>query len=87
MDLYTIGGGEIVYEVLKAVALCLNGGSGMLTAMLRIGGFTGVFMVYYMILYGNPVQILRTWGMPVLLMTNMLFLPTSTVRRFDAESL
>jgi hypothetical protein len=38
MDLYTIGGGEIVYEVLKAVALCLNGGSGTLTAMLRIGG-------------------------------------------------
>ncbi|MDR2781492.1 MAG: conjugal transfer protein TraG N-terminal domain-containing protein [Holosporaceae bacterium] len=43
MDLYTIGGGEIVYEVLKAVALCLNGGSGTLTAMLRIGGFTGAF--------------------------------------------
>jgi conjugal transfer mating pair stabilization protein TraG len=79
MDVYTIGGGEIVYEVLKAVALCLNGGGGTLTALLRIGGFAGAFIVYYMILYGSPQQILRTWGIPVLLMTNMLFLPTSTV--------
>jgi conjugal transfer mating pair stabilization protein TraG len=64
--------------------MCLNGGSGTLTAMLRIGGLVGAFMVYYMILYGNPMQILKTWGMPVLLMTNMLFLPTSTVWIKDA---
>lgn len=35
MEVYSIGGGEILYEVLKSVALCLNGGSGTLTAMLR----------------------------------------------------
>lgn len=79
MDIYSIGGGEIVYEVLKAVALCLNGGSGTLQAMLRIGGFAGAFIVYYMILYGSPVEVFKTWGVPVLLLTNMLFLPTSTV--------
>lgn len=79
MDIYSIGGGEIVYEVLKAVALCLNGGSGTLQAMLRIGGFAGAFIVYYMILYGSPIEVFKTWGVPVLLLTNMLFLPTSTV--------
>lgn len=79
MDVYSIGGGEIVYEVLKAVALCLNGGSGTLQALFRIGGFCGVFMVYYMILYGNPLEILKRWALPVLMMTNLLFLPTTTV--------
>lgn len=79
MDIYTIGGGEIVYEVLKAVAMCLNGGSGTLQALLRMGGFTGAFIVYYMILYGNIEQIIKTWGIPVLLITNMLFVPTTSV--------
>lgn len=79
MDVYSIGGGEIIYEVLKAVALYLNGGNGSLEAMLRIGGFIGAFIVYYMILYGSPKEIIRTWGIPVLFITNMLFVPTSTV--------
>lgn len=79
MDIYTIGSGEIVYEVLKAVAMCLNGGSGTLQALLRMGGFTGAFIVYYMILYGNIEQIIKTWGIPVLLITNMLFVPTTSV--------
>jgi conjugal transfer mating pair stabilization protein TraG len=30
-------------------------------------------------LYGSPVEILKTWGIPVLVITNMLFLPTDTV--------
>ena len=36
MEVYSIGGGEIVYGVLKAVATCLNGGSGTLEAMFKI---------------------------------------------------
>ncbi len=79
MDIYTIGGGEIVYEVLKAVALCLNGGGGTLDALLRIGGMSGIFLVYYMILYGHPQEIIKSWGAPVLLLTNMLFVPQATV--------
>lgn len=79
MDVYTIGGGEIVYEVLKAVAMCLNGGSGTLQALLRIGGFFGAFIVYYLILYGSPTEVFKNWGMPVILITTMLFVPTSTV--------
>ena len=79
MEVYTIGGGEIVYEVLKAVAMCLNGGSGTLQTLLRIGGLSGAFIVYYLILYGNPLEVFKNWGMPVLLVTTMLFIPTSTV--------
>ena len=83
MEIYSIGGGEIVYEVLKAVTLCLNGGSGLMTAMLRIGGFVGAFIAYYMILYGNPMQVFKSWGVPVLLIMNVLFLPTSSVYVID----
>lgn len=79
MEVYSIGGGEILYEVLKSVALCLNGGSGTLTAMLRIGGLCGVFIAYYIILYKNPLEVVRTWGLPVLMMVNLLFVPTTTV--------
>lgn len=79
MEIYSIGGGEIVYEILKAVALCLNGGSGSLTAMLRIGGFCGVFIAYYMILYSSPFEVFRAWGLPVLIMVNLIFVPTTTV--------
>ena len=59
MEVYTIGSGEIVFEVLKAVSLCLNGGSGLLQAMFTIGGFSGVFIVYYIILYGNIQEVIK----------------------------
>lgn len=36
-DIYTIGGGEIIYGVLNAVSLLLNGGSGTLRALITIG--------------------------------------------------
>ena len=32
-----------------------------------------------MILYRSPLEVFRTWGLPVLLMTNMLFVPEITV--------
>lgn len=79
MEVYSIGGGEILYEVLKSVALCLNGGSGTLAAMLRIGGLCGAFIAYYIILYKNPLEVIRTWGLPVLMMVNLLFVPTTTI--------
>ena len=79
MIVYTIGGGEIVFNIMQAVALCLNGGSGLLDALLRIGGLCGVFMAYYVILYGSPWEIIKSWGLPVLLIMNMLFVPSTTV--------
>ena len=49
MVIYTIGGGEIIYNIMQAVALCLNGGSGLLDALPRIGGLCGAFIAYYII--------------------------------------
>lgn len=79
MDIYTIGGGEIVYEILNAVARCLNGGQGTLQALLRIGGFSGIIVVYFMMIYGSTMEILKRWALPVLLVTNVMFVPQTTV--------
>ena len=79
MTIYTIGGGEIIYNIMQAVALCLNGGSGLLDALLRIGGLCGTFIAYYIILYGSPWEIFKSWGLPVLLIMNLLFVPSTTV--------
>ncbi len=79
MIVYTIGGGEIVFNIMQAVALCLNGGSGLLDALLRIGGLCGAFIAYYIILYGSPWEIIKSWGLPVLLIMNMLFVPSTTI--------
>jgi hypothetical protein len=47
MDIYSIGGGEIVYEVLSAVVRCLHGNDrSLLQASLRIGMIVGAFMLY-----------------------------------------
>ena len=79
MTVYTIGGGEIIYNIMQAVALCLNGGSGLLDALLRIGGLCGAFIAYYIILYGSPWEIFKSWGLPVLLIMHMFFVPSTTV--------
>ena len=83
MTVYTIGGGEIIYNIMQAVALCLNGGSGLLEALLRIGGLCGAFIAYYIILYGSPWEIIKSWGLPVLLIMNLLFVPSTTVKVED----
>lgn len=79
MTVYTIGGGEIIYNIMQAVALCLNGGGGLLNAFLRIGGLVGAFIAYYIILYGSPWEIIKSWGLPVLLIMHMFFVPSTTV--------
>lgn len=83
MVIYTIGGGEIIYNIMQAVALCLNGGGGLLDALLRIGGLCGAFIAYYIILYGSPWEIFKSWGLPVLLIMNLLFVPSTTVKVED----
>jgi conjugal transfer mating pair stabilization protein TraG len=86
MDIYTIGGGEIVYKVLQAVSLCLNGGSGVLQAMLTIGGISGIFMVYFFLLCGNIEQMLKTWVLPMTVMLHLLFVPQTAVWVHDEVS-
>ncbi len=38
VDIYTIGGGEIIYQVLSAVTLLLNGNGGIFHALVTICG-------------------------------------------------
>ena len=37
MTVYTIGGGEIIFNIMQAVALCLNGGGGQFGGSLSGG--------------------------------------------------
>lgn len=62
LDIYTIGGGEIIYEVLKAVSLCLNGGQGVLHGLIRIGSVSGLFIIYYMFVMRNVEYVVKKWG-------------------------
>ena len=79
LDIYTIGGGEIIHETLKAVSLCLNGGQGVLQGLIRIGGISGIFVIYYMFVVGNVEYIMKKWAIPMTLMLSFLFVPQTTV--------
>ena len=85
-DINTIGGGEIIYEVLKAVSLLLNGGSGTLRALICIGTVSGLFLVYYMFVLGNIEYIAKKWGIPLTLMLSFFFVPQTTVWVHDEVS-
>lgn len=86
LDIYTIGGGEIIYETLKAVSLCLNGGQGVLQGLIRIGGISGIFIIYYMFVVGNVEYIIKKWAIPMTLMISFLFVPQTSVWVHDEVS-
>ena len=80
MDIYSIGGGEIVYEVLSAVARCLCGNnSSLLQGSLRIGMIVGAFMLYMSVITNNWAEIVKTWMAPIAFIMYVFFLPTTTV--------
>ena len=80
MDIYSIGGGEIVYEVLSAVVRCLGGSNGsLLQASLRIGMIVGAFMLYMSVITNNWAEIVKTWMAPIAFIMYTFFLPTTTV--------
>ena len=84
--IYTIGGGEIIYGVLNAVSLLLNGGSGTLRALITIGAVSGVFVIYYMFVLGNIEYIAKKWAIPLTLMLSFFFVPQTTVWVHDEVS-
>ena len=86
LDIYTIGGGEIIYETLKAVSLCLNGGQGVLQGLIRIGAISGLFIIYYMFVMRDVEYIAKKWGIPVSMMLSFLFVPQTTVWVHDDVS-
>ena len=80
LDIYSIGGGEIVYEVLHAVVRCLHGNNGsLLQASLRIGMIVGAFMLYMSVITNNWAEIFKTWMAPIAFIMYCFFLPTTTV--------
>ena len=79
MTVYTIGGGEIIYNIMQAVALCLNGGQGMMEALLRISGMMSAFMVIFMLAFSQFDKVLKTWALPIILIVNVIFVPSTTV--------
>ena len=86
VGIYTIGGGEIIYGVLNAVSLLLNGGSGTLRALITIGAVSGVFVIYYMFVLGNIEYIAKKWATPLTIMLSFFFVPQTTVWVHDEVS-
>ncbi len=83
MTVYTIGGGEIIYNIMQAVALCLNGGQGMMEALLRISGMMSALMVIFMLAFSQFDKVLKTWALPIILIVNVIFVPSTTVKVED----
>ncbi len=84
--IYTIGGGEIIYGVLNAVDLLLNGGSGTLRALITIGAVSGVFVIYYMLVLGNIEYIAKKWAIPLTVMLSFFFVPQTKIWVHDEVS-
>ena len=86
VDIYAIGGGEIIYQVLSAVTLLLNGNGGILHALVTIGASMAVILVYFLCLAGSVEYILKHWALPLGFMMSFLFVPTTTVWVHDEVS-
>ncbi len=86
MVVYSIGGGELIYEILNAVTMCLNENGNFIHGLIAIGGLVGAFIAYCMIIYGNFIEVVRKWGVPALFIMNMVFVPTTDVMVVDTIS-
>ncbi|MBP9752209.1 MAG: conjugal transfer protein TraG N-terminal domain-containing protein [Proteobacteria bacterium] len=79
-EIYTCGNGEILKGVFDAIAMCLNGHSGTLYEPLkRIGLIMGAFWAAIYALFGDQVKVLTHWIMPMVAISNLLFVPTTEV--------
>lgn len=79
-EIYTFGNGEILKGVFDAIAMCLNGHSGTLFEPLkRIGFIVGTFWAAIYALFGEHVKIFTHWILPMIVVINLLFVPTTSV--------
>lgn len=85
-DIYAIGGGELIYKVLSAVTLLLNGGGGILHALTTIGISMAAILVYFLCLSGTVEYIMKHWAIPLGLIMGFGFVPTTTVWVHDDVS-
>lgn len=81
MEIYTLGGGETLIDILNAVALLV--GSRDWAALAKISFMVSLIVVAFMSLTGNPFwSYAKQFGI-LLLMYWVLFLPTTTVTVTD----
>lgn len=79
-DIYTFGGGEILNGVFNAIAMCLNGQNGSLFAAFKhLGLILGTFWAMALAIGGDQVRVMTHWILPMVVLTNVLFVPTATV--------
>lgn len=79
-DIYTYGNGEILKGVFDAIAMCLNSRTGSLYEPLKmLGLIVGTFWGIVYVLYGDPMKALTHWILPMTMIMNLLFVPTTSV--------
>ena len=79
-EIHTFGNGEILKGIFDALAMCLNGQTGVLFEPLkRLGLILGAFWAAIYALYGDQIKAMTHWIIPMTLIMNLLFLPSTSV--------
>ena len=79
-DIYTYGNGEILKGVFDAVAMCLNSQTGSLYEPLKmLGLIVGAFWATLYVIYGDQMKAFTHWILPMTIVMNLLFVPSTTV--------
>ena len=79
-EIYTFGNGEILKGVFDSIAMCLNGQTGTLFEPLkRIGIIVGACWASIYALFGDQIKVLTHWILPMIVVMNLLFVPTTEI--------
>jgi conjugal transfer mating pair stabilization protein TraG len=79
-SIYTFGNGEILKGVFDAIAMCLNEQNGTLfTALKHLGLIMGTFWAAVYALFGDHLKVFTSWIIPMTVMMNLLFIPSTSV--------
>ncbi len=79
-EIHTFGNGEVLKGIFDAIAMCLNGHTGTLFEPLKRLGLTlGTFWAAIYALYGDHMKAFTHWIVPMILVMNLLFLPSTSV--------
>lgn len=79
-EIHTFGNGEILKGVFDSIAMCLNAKTGTLFEPLkRLGLLIGIFWAAIYSIYGDQIKAFTHWIIPMALIMNLLFVPTTSV--------
>lgn len=76
--IHTYGGGEIFHYVFQGISALLGGG-GFLNNMIRMAAIVGAFWALLLMVIKNSLDIGIRWFFWFLIITNVFFLPKTTV--------